>query len=245
MSEASESASKNLGIFSTLQSATEVRYFLLAATFVLLIDNVFIGLAQPSLIELTINQELMAKSNLAIKVILIFVGFSFLASLILPIFTAITHDFYLQTAHRFLIFFGDAFKRLFNKRECSVNKREFNHVFLGELKDEAHKTREKYYLDLYDKHELRQIKKWQEARECQLFSTFCLGVLCWNYALSTSKNNAISVVFATYFGSPDYVWFAVVGLLCLAVGRYFLNHKSEQIYCPSLYTKLEKHRLAH
>lgn len=161
MSDASESSLKNLGVFSTLQSATEIRYFLLAATFVLLIDNVFIGLNQPSLFDLTIDHDLMAKSNLAIKVILIFVGFSFLASLVLPLATAVLHDIYFNMIHPI---FDKAFEvchRFFASADDFPIKREHDCVYLHELKSEAYETMDKYYLDLYEKH----VSKWYANRK--------------------------------------------------------------------------------
>lgn len=240
MSDASESSLKNLGVFSTLHSATEVRYFLLAVTFVLLIDNVFIGLNQPSLFDLTVNPTLMASSNLAIKVILIFVGFSFLASLVLPLVTAVLHDIYFNMIHPVFDCAFEACHRFFGSADGFPIKREHDGVYLHELKNEAYETMDKYYLDLYEKHVARWYENRKSMNEHTLFSTFCLIMLCWNYALSTPKNSAISVVFANYFGSPKFVWVGVIALFILTVARYFERYKPSWIDCPPLYKKIQK-----
>lgn len=205
----------------------------------LLIDNVFIGLNQPSLFDLTIDHDLMAKSNLAIKVILIFVGFSFLASLVLPLATAVLHDIYFNMIHPI---FDKAFEvchRFFASADDFPIKREHDCVYLHELKSEAYETMDKYYLDLYEKH----VSKWYANRksmnEHTLFSTFCLIMLCWNYAFSTPKNSAISVVFANYFGSSKFVWVGIIVLFILTVSRYFERYKPDWVDCPPLYKKLQ------
>ncbi len=239
MSDESESSLKNIGIFSTLQSATEVRYFLLSATFVLLIDNIFIGLNQPSLFDLAINQELMAKSNLAMKVILIFVGFSFLASLALPFATILIHEIYYNMIHPVFEYALKASSSLFFKENDASAKREHDCIYLHELKHEAYETMDKYYLDLYHKHVSLRHKNRESVNEHTMFSTYCLIMLCWNYVLSTSKNSALSAVFASYFGSEKLVWVGIIGLLILMVARYFRSYKTDWIYCPPLYKKLK------
>lgn len=237
MSDTGEGAVKSLGVFSTLQAATEVKFFLLLTTFILLIDNVFIGLNQPGIVELASDQELMAKSNLAIKAILIFVGFSFLTSLCLPLLAMIFDEIYLATVGRLYISLDVYLDSKFGN-SYSYAKREFKSVTPLELREEAHTSKDKYLLDLYKDYETQ----WHENRKAMmqhaLFSFYCLAMLCWNYYLSRNNQKAASAVFANYFGSANYVWFAILGLLVMVLYRYFIKGQRDWIYCPTLCEKI-------
>jgi hypothetical protein len=239
MSDAGEGTIKSIGVFSTLQAATEVKFFLLSATFILLIDNVFLGLNQPGIFELVRDKELMDKSNLAIKAILIFVGFSFLTSIILPLLAIIFDGIYLSTVGRLYISLDVYLNSKFGNSH-SYARRECYCVTPLELREEAHKSKDKYLLDLYKEYET----KWHENRKAMmqhaLFSFYCLAMLCWNYYLSGNNSKAAAAVFANYFGSTNYVWYAIFGLLVMVLYRFFENSQKDWIYCPSLSEQIEK-----
>ncbi|WKZ85973.1 hypothetical protein N5B55_03180 [Ralstonia pickettii] len=241
MSDSSEGAVKGLGVFSTLQAATEVRFFLLSSAFVLLVDNVFLSLHQPGIFEIAGSYDLMAKSNLAIKIILILVGFSFLTSIALPLVAAFVDEVYIAMFGSAQVSLGMYLRRLLGREDDSY-RRPFNNVSLNELRVEAHATKESYFLALYARYEEEISDHRDKLTKFALFAFYCLSMLCWNYYLSFSQGSAISVVFARYFGSPLYVWVPIAGLLFMFLYRFFRTETYYWVYCPSLYEKLTEQK---
>lgn len=94
MSDMNKTSLKSLGLFSVLETAMEVRFFFLATIFILWVDNVFISLHQPGIIEL-INASDLQKVNLSLYLLLIFVAFSFVSSIVLPFLSYFINEIYL------------------------------------------------------------------------------------------------------------------------------------------------------
>jgi hypothetical protein len=237
LSESIEGAVKGLGIFSTLEAATKPKFFFLAAAFTLLVDNVFLTLHQPTLLEIAGNSTKIENPNLVIKVILIFVGFSFLTSLVLPVLAGLCDTIYSLTVGNL----QDSLDRYLNKKfggQESNFRREYGYVNSFELREKAHKSKEKYFLDLYEAY----TKKWHSNRdsmlEFALVTFYCLCMLCWNFYLGWGGGSAISVLVANYFGSENLVWWAIIGLLGLFFRRFFSDDGIDWIYCPSLYDEI-------
>lgn len=241
MSEQGDGTVKNLGLFSTLQAATEVNFFLLSTTFALLVDNALLALKQPGLMELAQNKEALSTSNATFQIILIFIAFSFLTSLVLPIAAAIIDEIYIHTAGSWISSLGFFMDRQLGF-ERSLPRREHNSVRPWELKEEAHRTQEKYYLDLYKEYET----KWHSQRESMIrfaFHSFCcLAMLLANFYLGHLGMETVSKIIATYFESTQPIWIAVVILLSMIFWRFYSNTDPQWIYCPNLYDKLNKNR---
>ncbi len=173
MSDPSEGALKGLGIFSILRAATKLKFFLLSATFVLLIDNVFLTLHQPGIFELSCSEEVIFKSNLIVSIILIFVLYSFLTSVIFPVLALILDGFYIFTIGRIYVILELYFDKIFDVGESQMY-RVPGYVRAGKVRDEAHETKEKYFLDLYREHK----EKRADLMECAMFSFYCASMLC-------------------------------------------------------------------
>lgn len=238
MSEQGDGTVKNLGLFSTLQAATEINFFLLSTTFALLVDTTLLALKQPGLIELARNKEALNTSNVTFQIILIFIAFSFLTSLVLPIAAAIIDEIYIHTAGGWITSLG-----LFAERklglERSLHQREHNCVRLWELKEEAHRTQEKYFLDLYKQYD----EKWHYHRDNMIRFAFhafcCLAMLLANFYLGYCGIETVSKTIATYFDSTQPIWSAIAILLSMIFWRFYSNTDPQWIYCPNLYDKLK------
>ena len=175
------------------------------------------------------------------QIILIFIAFSFLTSLVLPIAAAIIDEIYINTAGGWITSLG-----LFAERklglERSLPRQEHNCVRLWELKEEAHRTQEKYYLDLYKQYE----EKWYYQRDNMIrfaFHSFCcLAMLLANFYLGHFGMETVSKVIATYFDSTQPIWAAIAILLSMIFWRFYSNTDPQWIYCPNLYDKLKNNR---
>ncbi len=230
MSEATEGATKGLGVFTTLEAATKAKFCILATTFLLLLDNVFIKLGQPTVFQIASSSEVMAQSNLAIKSLLIYVLFSFVTSILLPPL-AIFFDQVLSGLIIRIALIGSS--NISGKNET----RPLGCVYLSELREEAHKTKDKYYLDLYNEYNKKRIEKKANAIQLTFYIFYCMSMLCWNYYLGHAQEDAISIVVAKYIGDKDYVYVPILVLFYMFFRPYFQDEKPQWVYCPTLYKK--------
>ena len=88
--------SKNLGIFSTLNAATEIKWSILSIIFILVTDNYLLSIKEPGLHELFLNPTKIQTISLPLQLIFILVIFSLLMSFIFPIFYYIVTSTYDQ-----------------------------------------------------------------------------------------------------------------------------------------------------
>jgi|GEM_PF-4637539 len=82
MSDIAHTSVKNLGVFSILEAGREIKYFLLAINFILLVDNFFIYIHKPGIIALANTPELHISWSLILAVM---VAFLFTSSVVLPL----------------------------------------------------------------------------------------------------------------------------------------------------------------
>ncbi|WP_188705474.1 hypothetical protein [Silvimonas iriomotensis] len=235
MSDQSDSTLKNIGIFSVLQAATEEKFFFLAATFILFLDNCFIGSGQPGIFDLARSKALMDQSNLATKGILYFVGFSFLTGILFP---RITSDLFTMLDW----IFDNPFSLVsnwFNVNE-QVPERPRGHVSGYKLLQHAHKTREKYYLDLLDQYEddyAKLIRKW---REDKVNSFYCLTMFAINLYLGWGASNSLAYQLAIHAGNIHLIWLGLLLLIWLFLSNLLRDPPTLTAYCPSLYEEIKK-----
>ncbi|WP_157131104.1 hypothetical protein [Burkholderia savannae] len=244
MSDSSESAAKGLGLFSTLQAATELRFFFLSVAFTLLTDNALVWTHQPGIMAIAGDPELMSRANLPIKIILIFVGFSFLSSIALPLLAAFVDAIYLATIGSWLTSLHSYLDVKTGALERSARRRH-DCVSPIELRDEAHLTKDKYYLDLYKDHQQKLGDDRKNTMRFALYAFYCLTMLCWNAYLGWTPENTLSIVFSTFLGDKTYVFYAILIFFVMFVSRFHEKSEPNWIYCPSLYRKItdaENHR---
>ncbi|WP_124470766.1 hypothetical protein [Burkholderia ubonensis] len=238
MSDHSDSTVKSLGIFSTLQAATETKFFLLSASFTLLIDNALLILREPGLIDLAKRSDSLTTSNFTLQVILIFVAFSFLSSLAIPISVSIFDQIYINTIGSWITSL-DVY--LDNKIgvEKKFPQREVNYVRPWELRDEAHRSMEKYYLDLYKEYTSTWNKTREDMMQFALHAFFCLSMLSASLYLSHKGKKSIANAVTDYFGTSTPIWISLLFLAIMVIARFYLTKDTEWIYCPNLYDKIE------
>lgn len=241
MSDQSEGAVKSLGLFSTLQAATEVQFFLLSMTFALLIDNVFTLLNQPGLWELAENKEALNPANLTLQILFIFILFSFLTSLALRFLAIIVDELYIHTVGIWIGRFGYFIAKKLGVRHTQPI-RDHNHVSPSELREEAHRTQDKYYLDLYKEYEKNWATNRQKVFRLTLYSFFCLTMLCINFYIGHIDRKTITHIIENYFKSSDPIWITIIVLVFMVFWRFYRDDEIDSIYCPNLYDKLKKQK---
>ena len=80
MHHSNENSTKYFGIFSALQYATEINFFLLVSIFVLFVDNFFIKIHHYGLVQFSKQYETISINP--IEIITIFIAFLFTTSII-------------------------------------------------------------------------------------------------------------------------------------------------------------------
>ena len=238
MSDDASSTLKSIGIFSTLQAATEVKFFLLSASFVLMVDNTFLFLKQPGLFELATNKTLFESTNFALIVTLIFVVFSFLTSLILPVLAFIFDWILIQIVGRSFWSIDAYLDKKFGIDYVPKN-REVDRVTPRELKIAAHTTKEKYLLDLYKDYETEWWKEGKNTFQFVLYAFYSLVMLCINFYMGYMSQLSVSYILTNFFGTTGPIWIAIILLIAAISLRLFKKREQEWIYCPSLYEELQ------
>jgi len=237
MSDQADGAIKNLGIFSTLQAATDQKQFLLCASFALLIDNVLAFFHQPTLMDIARDKSMLVESNITVQVILIFVAYSFLVSLVLPLAAMIYDQIYILTVGSWVSSIDRYLDRKLGREPKTVFKKP-DYVRPWELREEAHQSMEKYYLDLYKSYE----QEWRADRENMirfaLYSFSCLVMLGVNFLLGDDGRHTAAFVVANYFESNAPIWCSLAGLAVMNVWRFYAPSDPDWIYCPNLYKKI-------
>lgn len=239
MSDAGDGTVKSLGIFSTLESATEFKFFLLALTFVLLVDNAFLQLQLPGLIELAADPKKIEAANLGLRVILIFVLFSFLTSLLFKIGAILVQEISLHTIGYAYISLDGYLSRVLGD-DRFPKKRKFECVRPSELRRAAHMQKDNFYLKQYEDYMGNWIGNIKAMNLHSLYAFYCLVVLAWSWLIGRNGSNSIVAAISKYFGTEEYFSIVILGLVALFLYRLFRNDDPEWIYCPTLYAELEK-----
>lgn len=239
MSDAGEGAVKNLGIFSTLESATEFKFFLLAMTFVLMVDNVFLQLHQPGLMELAADPKKVEAANLGLRIILVFVIFSFLTSLALKLGAIIVDEISRVTIGRTYISLDLYLDKIFGNNRFP-QQRKFRHVRPLELREEAYIKKDSFYLELYDKCMRQWVERNRAMHQHALYAFYSLSLLGWSWWIGHNGGDSIVAVISKYLGSESYFTASMLGLSFIFLYRFFRKDAPEWIYCPTLSYDLEK-----
>lgn len=223
--EESSNLSKNIGILSTLSAATEIKFTLLSTIFILVVDNSFLSLQEPGIYKLLNNPQLIQSSNLPIKLILIYIVFSLLTSIILPTLSYFIDEIYFELISPWI-------DKLIH-REVEFT-RPYNYVTPTELEEAAHLNKDKFLLDLHNNYEKKIIKHNTLIETISSYSFYLLVILYYNYF---HYSGGITKYFFSYLGDYNYIWFAILALLILTFFRFHI-YKRELIYCPYLYKEI-------
>lgn len=229
MNDMNQTSVKSLGLFSALETAMEVRFFFLAAIFILWVDNVFISLHQPGIIEL-INASDLQKINLSLYLLLIFVAFSFVSSIVLPFLSYFINEIYLG-------FLWGRIEKFFSFGSRS-SETPSDYVSAYKLREIAHMTKDKFLLDVYNSYEKTKSERESFIGKLASLALYCLILLSINY-FKYGSQKSISVFILNYLGSSESIWFCIIGLLLLVFFRFHIDDR-DHVYCPSLYRELEE-----
>lgn len=229
MSDGNQIPIKSVGLFSMLETAMEIKFFFLATTFVLWVDNVFLYLHHPGIAELIKNPQLQ-NISLTLNLVLIFLAFSFASSILLPCFSYLTNQIYVE-------FIWEKIQKFFG---VSSNFSDIprDYIYAHKLKEIAHLTKDKFLLDTYIAYKKAQSENENIIERLASLALFCLILLSINY-FKFEKNNSISQFVLNYLDSPNLIWFCFIGLLLLIFCRFHIE-KRDCVYCPSLYREIEK-----
>lgn len=181
---------------------------------------------------------------LVLKLTLIFVGFSGLASLVIPSVMVPTLQFYIDVKYQIWLLFYNAKKYWFgSERSQPIQRRQrpHNRVTPKEILDAAHEEENAFLMDLYKDYNRARSQSDADLREVQRYA-FCAVVflICNYWFLGSNRDHAITYWIADYCASSSPVWIAIALLLWLVVLPVHQNDFGTQwIYCPPLYRKLE------
>jgi len=228
MSDSTDSPTRGAGLLSVLNAATEMRLAVLASCFVLFADSVLVVARLPSVLTLAGGQPLPDKINLAVLTILLFVGFSFVSGVLVPIIATFVHPIF-----RLFVYF------VIRRGHLSPNVKEDGYVRESQLRTKAHESKESYYLDL--------LATWRSARDdtIEAQNRYACLAISWlilfaaNISLGWRNDSTLAVHLATFAGLRGYIgWLFVlpVGLLYIASA----TDEPDWVYCPTLYRELEE-----
>jgi len=238
MAEGPESAAKGLSIFSALESATEVSFFLLTMTFALLVDSTLVHFHHSGLLDLVRHPELIHFA-LGLELILIFVGFSFLTSVIFPIVAipvdALVMEIVLRCSHLLSYRTDDGIGKKMHQF-----RRRHNCVTPYELYTEAHELKDSYLLGLSEKYEVKEARQRKLMFKNAFYGFYALTMVIVNFTWAgTPEHPSMLEEVTLYFGSPIPIWIATAGLLVITYSRFWKSSEKEWVFCPTLYRTLE------
>ncbi|HGC5727704.1 TPA: hypothetical protein ACIZAI_001906 [Legionella pneumophila] len=229
MSDINQNPVKNLGVFSVLDAATEIKFFLLAVAFVLWVDNVFLYFHQPAILELMRNSTLQ-NASLSFKLIFILVAFSFMTSIVLPVFCRLANELYLQ-------FLWNGVEKIFGFDQRNYETPS-DYVYAHELQKAAHVAKDKFLIDIYNAYEKVKIERERSINKIASLALCNLFLLCINY-FHYGQENTVSKSLLTYSGSSQLIWFCIAGLLLLVFIRFHIDDR-QLVFCPGLYQDLDE-----
>jgi len=225
-------------MLSNLERATAPKEFFLLAAFTLLIDFSIDQLHGTGLIFYTQHPEAV-KYSFLLEVFLIFVGYSFLTSLITPAVS------YLMTS--LLLAFASPLwsklqRRLAGNPTAGDRLPPHGHVALSQLSRKVHEERDTgYYFKLLEREEEAVRANLQEAHSRRLFAAaaFFAFALDFGFGGAGSLTHA-ALAYATW--SAWLVWIALIVAGLNAFGFVFEDYRTHWVFCPPLAEELTPDR---
>ena len=225
-------------LLSSLERATAPKEFFLLAAFTLLIDLSIDRLHGNGLIFYTQHPDAVRYSFL-LEVFLIFVGFSFLTSLIAPVASRVVAGLLLEVASPLWAKLQGALTNDSSKRARQL---PLGHVWLWQLSRKVHGERDTgYYFKLLERETeaVREIR--QEARSRRLFASAAFFACAADFGFGDA-HSLVNVAFAYAIWSACLVCIALVLAALNAFGFIFEDYEARWVYCPSLAEELAQEK---
>jgi hypothetical protein len=237
----SESMGEPGKAISNLEKALLPHNFLLMAIFTLLVDSSLLKLHGFGLLDCISSSERL-KPSFALEVFLLFVGYSFLMAILMPVFSYFSNSLFLQLVWSPWKQFEYWFEKLLGfKDRLRSEKPSFDCVSFYDLQKAAHTKKDQYLLDLCWKEEKQKNSAHTSSLNFQLYSVGALLVMGVNYYLS-GKASLLNRI-ALYLDSEYWIIAALALTAFCAFGLQFFLNQSHWIYCPSLARDIEKERI--
>ncbi|MDM8359660.1 hypothetical protein [Pandoraea communis] len=240
MTEADEFSKE--GFFSMIEKAVKPQFFLLTLSFALFVDSCLVYFSSMGFKDIVAGASPI-NAAIAIKIMLIFLAFSGLVSMILPFAQALFIFLYIVTIYRALEAFGRWFDAAIgaNNQHSSLTPRETDCVRPGELREAAHLERSDFMLKLYDAFHRREDRKKIDQRKSQFYAFCALFFTALNYWLpGAASDHTVTTWVDLYCSSNTPVVSALLLFAALVLAPLYINGAEERwVYCPPLHLKLE------
>ncbi|NWD66965.1 hypothetical protein HX870_05045 [Pseudomonas gingeri] len=227
-------------LFSLVEKAVKPQFFLLIFSFVLLFDASLVRFHHVGLFELGTSN--LSTSTVGITLILTFLAFSGLASMILPFLYIASIQLYIATIYSFCLWLK---QKIEPDNEpihyTGPKRRERDRVRPWELREEAHKTQSDFLIQLYNTYDTTRKQEQINQRRVDFFAFCTLCFLVLNCCLPSSPQaQTLAQMSITYFSTTTHIWlslsvFAVIAFHSLHDDTY----EKRWIYCPPLHNALE------
>ena len=231
MSDQTAEASK---FIPNLETAVTQKYFFLLAVYTLWVDSALIKIQGQGLLDYAQNPEGL-KASFALAVFLLFVLFSFLMALIMPLLIALINDvvlnFVWQPWAGFCSWLAGKFD--LEQRVASDTGPGMNYVLLNELRKKAHATQESYYLNLLKAEEDLEKSRGETNAATRFFAGSALVVATYNFCFQ-SEHSLLNRC-TLFLGDRGWGWAVLLLLAVNAFGFFFTSHNTRWAYCPSLW----------
>lgn len=240
------SASEDLAkdkFLSLLENAGKVKFFLLVASFFFLFDTVMVYFTGVGIVGMQ-DKDFKLELFLGIKLLITFVCFSGLLSLIFPTLYFVTIQVY--------GFFVDWLRAVASSLAKAIGQRRDDPPFVrqfrlpdcvrpSELRREAHNTQSEFLLGEYRDFSRVQETGASELRTVQFYAFCALLLAVFNMGVS-GDGQAITVIgWIEMQWSFDPVLIGLATFFVLMVGPLHVEIMSDKwIYCPSLHDRLQK-----
>ena len=221
-------------MLSSLERATVPKEFFLLAAFTLLIDLAVDRLHGNGLIFYTQHPDAVHYSFL-LEVFLIFVGYSFLTSLIAPVVSHFVVDL-------LLAFASPLWSRLRTAMASADSTRgtrpSHEHVLLGQLSKKVHQTCDTgYYFKLLEREQEVEREQQESERSHRVFASAAFFACAADLEFGNA-NSLVNIALGYATWSAWLMWITL-GLSALnAFGFVFQDYRPRWVYCPTLAEEL-------
>jgi hypothetical protein len=221
-------------LLSNLERASAPKEFFLLAAFTLLIDLSINQLHGSGLIFYTQHPDAVRYSFL-LEVFLIFVGYSFLTSLIAPGVSHLVTSLLLEFASPL---WSKLQQTLAGNTSAGDRLPPHGHVTLWQLSSKVHEERDTgYYFKLLEREEEAARDSQQEAHSRRLFASAAFFAFAADFGFGDAGSLAhVALAYATW--SAWLVWIALILAALNAFSFVFEDYRARWVYCPSLAEEL-------
>ena len=223
MAEQLQDLSKVSGFISILEKAHETKTALLLFSFLMFLDSEMTSFGPYGLYDLCVNSEII-RISLIPTIILTFVFFSLIMSILTPIFTE-------GVRQMFLTLFHSIWFRLSYDEDRVPSLWRAGYVSSYKISRAAHMRKDDYLLDL-----AKDAKEQENDSRDSRYRLLLLGVSCVvfsSYNLFNSHAKSTSLLRHIEQLVPGSAWLLIGLLLCLSIWLSVGNNDT-YVYCPSL-----------